>query len=444
MKKPTPTNTEVPFKFEELFFSTTDKKGVIRFGNDVFINISGYPRETILGAPHNIIRHPDMPKSVFKLFWDKLKANQPIGAYVKNMAADGRYYWVYAFAFPISDGYLSIRFKPSSELFSKVQEIYELVLSKEKTLSLDASFQFLLDTIHENGFLSYEDFMVQSVVAELKSREDHLKVSHHDNEESDQVVKNISDVTRLISQNLDQSFGKISLFQESSRIFTDNIAKMKAEFKKLHFLSINMSTLANKLGDEAATLSVISKEFSTLAALVEKQMMIFSDFTQNLLGIIQHASLELAALKNQMIMVDFFVKESIETMNFSGMVANKESFTTLFSQSITNLSHELITLKNELKGLDGQLVEIRKLASGMEVIKQTGAIEAARKDEIQKAFYIYLVEMTQFMNVLKNAVSELNIQRQGLDHHLLVVHDSATSIKDNINELFRLALMKSA
>ena len=55
MKKPTPKNQEVPYKFEELFFSTTDERGVIKYGNEVFVNISGYAAETIIGAPHNIM-----------------------------------------------------------------------------------------------------------------------------------------------------------------------------------------------------------------------------------------------------------------------------------------------------------------------------------------------------------------------------------------------------
>lgn len=117
MKRPLPTQSESPFGFDEFFFSTTDKRGVIRYGNDVFVRVSAYPKETMLGAPHSLIRHPDMPRAVFKEFWNFLNQEKPVGAYVKNLAGNGSYYWVYAFAFPIAGGYLSIRFKPSSEVY---------------------------------------------------------------------------------------------------------------------------------------------------------------------------------------------------------------------------------------------------------------------------------------------------------------------------------------
>lgn len=65
---------------------------MITFGNDVFVRVSGYSRETLKGAPHSIIRHPDVPRAVFKLLWDTLKSDHPIAAYVKNMSANGSYY----------------------------------------------------------------------------------------------------------------------------------------------------------------------------------------------------------------------------------------------------------------------------------------------------------------------------------------------------------------
>ena len=112
IKTPTPINQESPFKIEELFFSITDPKSNIVFANDVFVRISKYDEQ--------VIRHPDMPRSVFYIFWEYLLANKPVAAYVKNMAKDGSYYWVMALAFPCKGGYLSIRLKPSSPLFKKV------------------------------------------------------------------------------------------------------------------------------------------------------------------------------------------------------------------------------------------------------------------------------------------------------------------------------------
>ena len=91
MRKPhcPPRDIARDFKVSEAFFSTTDTRGVIQAGNRVFSRISGYTEAELIGKPHNIIRHPDVPRAVFKLLWDTLEAGQPICAYVKNMAKDG-------------------------------------------------------------------------------------------------------------------------------------------------------------------------------------------------------------------------------------------------------------------------------------------------------------------------------------------------------------------
>jgi PAS domain S-box-containing protein len=103
---------ERAFGAGELFFSATDRKGIIRAGNDVFVRVSAYERDELIGRPHNIIRHMDTPRCVFKLLWEYLERREPIAAYVKNRAKDGGYYWVLAVVVPAGDGYLSVRVKP--------------------------------------------------------------------------------------------------------------------------------------------------------------------------------------------------------------------------------------------------------------------------------------------------------------------------------------------
>lgn len=132
MKRPSPQDVESPFEFQEFFFSTTDLRGVILSCNDVFVRVSKYPKEQLIGAPHSIIRHPDMPRAVFKLLWSTIQSGNPIMAYVKNMAVDGSYYWVQAFVFPLKNSYLSIRIKPSSAIFDQVLNLYPATVAVEK------------------------------------------------------------------------------------------------------------------------------------------------------------------------------------------------------------------------------------------------------------------------------------------------------------------------
>ncbi|QCK84652.1 PAS domain S-box protein [Phreatobacter aquaticus] len=98
-----PTGREVFFDPADIIVSKTDLKGRITYANDVFIAIAGFSERELLGQPHSIIRHPDMPRAVFKLLWDTLAKGEEIFAYVKNMARSGDHYWVFAHVTPSYD-----------------------------------------------------------------------------------------------------------------------------------------------------------------------------------------------------------------------------------------------------------------------------------------------------------------------------------------------------
>ena len=95
-----PTGNERTFGRDEVIVSKTDAKGVITYANRTFMKVAGFEEDELLGAPHSIIRHPDMPRCVFKLLWDTLAAGREIFAYVVNMAKNGDHYWVFAHVTP--------------------------------------------------------------------------------------------------------------------------------------------------------------------------------------------------------------------------------------------------------------------------------------------------------------------------------------------------------
>jgi PAS domain S-box-containing protein len=95
-----PTNTERTFRRDEIIVSKTDLKGHLTYVNRTFMAISGYEEPELLGQPHSLIRHPEMPRCIFKLLWDRLRSGQEIFAYVKNMTKTGDYYWVLAHVTP--------------------------------------------------------------------------------------------------------------------------------------------------------------------------------------------------------------------------------------------------------------------------------------------------------------------------------------------------------
>jgi PAS domain S-box-containing protein len=164
-----PTSQEKSMREHDFIVSKTDLKGRITYGNEIFIEYSGYTEEELLGAPHNIIRHPDMPRGVFKFLWDNIAQGKEVFAYVKNMAKDGSFYWVQANVTPDYDtqgniiGYLSVRRAPKRSAIQVVDGLYKQMLAAEVAAgpkdACNASLALLVGVLKEKG-LSYEELVL--------------------------------------------------------------------------------------------------------------------------------------------------------------------------------------------------------------------------------------------------------------------------------------------
>lgn len=164
-----PSGKEITFASDEIIVSKTDLKGAITYANDVFIRVSGYSEKELLGTPHNILRHPDMPKCVFKLLWDTIKNGREIFAYVINLAKNGDHYWVFAHVTPsynlegIPIGYHSNRRVPFPDAIPKIKSLYASLLAEERKhgdlrTGVDASTRLLVDLLNK-AQLDYDQFV---------------------------------------------------------------------------------------------------------------------------------------------------------------------------------------------------------------------------------------------------------------------------------------------
>nr|BFD63363.1 hypothetical protein BdHM001_20440 [Bdellovibrio sp. HM001] len=401
----------------------------------------------MIGAPHSLIRHPDMPRSVFKLFWDTLKADRPIGAYVKNLAGDGSYYWVYAFAFPIEDGYLSIRFKPSSAIFQEVQKIYGEIREFEKgSDDLEAGEKLLVESIQKRGFKNYEEFMVKAALTELNARAAQVQEQRQEGaagRENAQFTQ-IADVTNSTLTRLNDVFAKVGGFQSSNDVLLATIDSLDREFQNLKFISVNMTIAAAKFGNVASSLGVVSKEFSTLSGQIENNLSGLNTFVGNLAAVIQKCSLQASALNVQMLMVDFFVKESLTKLHqsedaFAEMTANQKDFSGLFRDYSANLRREVASLSKYLSDFELAMGEVTKFITGLEVIRQIGAVESARVDEVKQAFMHYLQQMDRFIQLLRSATSTIKKESGLLQANSQVIHAAIGSVGGNVDAIFGLA-----
>lgn len=164
-----PTGREAPFGENELIVSKTDTKGRITYANDVFLRVAGYTAKELLGQPHRIIRHPEMPRCVFKLLWDTIEAKGEIFAYVLNMAKNGDHYWVFAHVTPTFDakggivGYHSNRRKPDAAQVAKIAPVYAALLQEERRApdrkqGMNVSHEKLFAMLRDKG-LAYDEFV---------------------------------------------------------------------------------------------------------------------------------------------------------------------------------------------------------------------------------------------------------------------------------------------
>lgn len=154
---------EILINDKQMIVSQTDAKGKITYVNDVFCEIADYKRDELMGKNHNIIRHPDMPRAVFKLLWDTLHSGNAIYAFVKNRAKNGDFYWVKAYVKPImKNGILesAVSYRKPIDDFAKemIAQIYATLVEYEKSHTVEESFNLLLDYLKERN-LTYEQFI---------------------------------------------------------------------------------------------------------------------------------------------------------------------------------------------------------------------------------------------------------------------------------------------
>ena len=158
MTKPAPLNEEIQLDPKRYIVSETDAKGRITFANDYFKEVSGYSDEELMGVAHNVVRHPDMPKVVFKLLWETISQGKNINAVVKNLAKDGRYYWIFTEFESRRDidtgnimGYTASRKSISKYVIEVITKLYKELLEIEKKDGLEASEKYLNNFLKDKG-----------------------------------------------------------------------------------------------------------------------------------------------------------------------------------------------------------------------------------------------------------------------------------------------------
>ncbi len=430
-----PKNIETKFDVNEIFFSSTDLKGIIKAGNRVFYRISQYSPEEMIGKPHNIVRHPDMPKIIFKLLWDFIKNKKIIIAYVKNLAKDGSYYWVLAIVLPIvgKDGkikkYLSIRIKPTSDYFNVIPELYKKLLKMEKRYEMEDIFSFLQEEIKKLGFESYEDFMYAALRSEILSKWDVLKVGTIDVYPSDEFTKAIYNIYRYskdIDSIYDDIYSKINKLENFGNVLQDKSNYIFNLTDNIRLISLNSSVESFKLGSEGASFSVLSAEMRKNSEIGNKIIEEMKNTTKEISNDLKNMINSLSISKLEILTITQFLNEILQYGNdeFSG-----QSLCDLM-YLLDQTSHEDLDLSQKLNKLFSNILEeikkLKILIKRLEFLYLNGMVESAHQTET--SFSIIFTEVNKLVDSTRQVVSEINTP-------LIEVIDENKKILNNVKRV---------
>jgi len=181
MERPIPIDEEVVWDKSRTIMSKTDLFGTIEYANDVFVDVSGYEDYELMAQPHSIIRHPDMPKIIFKVLWENIKQGNQFHGIVKNLSKSGRYYWVITNFEYVRDSegnitnYIARRKAvPENIITNHIEPLYNRLLHIEQASGVEASEKYLIGFLEEAG-LSYVDFITNLMVENEEAEQSKAK-----------------------------------------------------------------------------------------------------------------------------------------------------------------------------------------------------------------------------------------------------------------------------
>ena len=375
---------EIPFGFEEIFFSRTDEKGILLAGNSVFQRVSAYAWDELLQRPHNLIRHPDMPKGVFWLMWDRIKKGEPVGAYVKNRSKDGRYYWVFAVVTPIKGGFLSVRIKPSSGLFDVVKQEYASLRSLERKEKLKAedSADLLLSRLKDLHFDDYGAFASAALSHELAARD--IKLNHRD----------------------DGIIAEFDSMKEMSKDLFDRIKSTLKEYRESKYIPINLRAQAARLGSLGEPIGIISDNYASISADAKDSMDMIMDFGQQVSRTISEGLFLIGIARVQKEVSEAFRQDAADDgasrdQEMNSLEEQHEIYSQKAFDGLTAISARFADFREACVGM-------RRLTLGLEMTSMMGRIESARLEKFDESLNNLIDGLGEYQEKILSDLNEIN------------------------------------
>jgi len=443
-----PKNVESTFKVSELFFSKTNLKGIILDGNEVFYKVTKYSPEELIGKPHNIIRHPDMPRIVFKMLWDFIQNDKPFAGYVKNIAKDGSYYWVFATVVPVYDDngnkekYLSIRIKPTSHLLTIVKNLYKKLkeIEEQNNGSMEKSYEELIESLKAMGYPNYETFMIDALIEELKDKDEYLNRKIPKEKFSGDIhrIYGIYRDAKKIEAIYKTTFQKVNSFVNLEKELENKFKYIYEITDELSLIALNSSVESYKLGSTGASFFVVSSEIKKDSERIGKLVNGLRNDMKGLLDIVRSSVLYINVSRLEIFAIIYFINELVEEYN-NGQDISKNNIENLMDL-LKTLKHSAsktielsISLDDYLKKTLNYIDEIENIIKELHYIQLNGLVESARLGE-QKFSIIF----NQVKELVENTTQLIEEILPMIKHSLKEAGDieyNTTKVKNYINQI---------
>lgn len=455
----TPLGIAREFKLNEMFFSTTDARGVIVNGNEVFTRVSGFTADELVGQAHNIIRHPHMPRAAFQLVWENLKAGRSFAGYVKNMAKDGAYYWVFAVIVPISGGrFLSIRFKPTSPTFNAVERLYEKLSRLENVAiadgatpkeAMEKSRAQLTAELQKLGFESYDLFSHVALNAELGERDTRLEAAKLGLFPSALQGQNISapvaqlyeDGLRVYRQVTDvfAELHRFIRFHEQLQNAGRSVLGVADDFR-MHALNVNIT--AQRHGLEGRTVGVVATFLDHYAQELGRGTHELRSHVSRTSAATESINADIAIARLQMEMI---LAYQAELALGAGSAKEKSAMLVDLEEAFVDRTRAAARSISELQTESALLAESReqlsKVAMSIQMAQVRGLTEAARIPEAENLRAMFadfrhkIDETNKELVALDDALNYLGMLTAQTPRRIMAVGVAAEDIQERVRSL---------